>query len=163
MGLEKEEKRTIIQFFKGFLIAYFSFGLCNLLLVSTNFLGFWPYILSLLCLVILFLDISRRKKGEFPYLSQGMMVASIGLLHFFIKRNNDTQIYSNSENPRKWSSHFSLRILLSICLILLYLPYLFIGYIMFTAFGLLAFPVIGIILLNIFLGVIIFFFTEILQ
>jgi len=91
----------------------------------------------------------------------GMITAILGLLFLSIKGKGESFSDLYSENPNKKKSHFKFGLLLSICLIILYLPVIFLGYALATVFGgYLVLVVMCIMLLNILIGVVTFFFKE---
>ena len=163
MSLEEMEKKKVVDFIKGFLIMYCSFGILNFSVLLINAFGIWAYICGLIIIGILFSVIFKRNRNENPNIPMGMITAIFGLAFLYIKGNGEPLVDPYTENPKKRKTHFYFGILLSICLVILHIPSLYLGYLFSTAFGLLAVVIMSIILLNIFVGVLMFFYKENLQ
>ena len=162
MSLKEEEKRKNIQFIIGFLITYVIFDVSNLIYFYIRALeesGPHPiYYLSVVGLNIILCIIAVKVQNKYPYLSMGLIVASLGLLfHKIITKNLTSSGDPYVENPRKKIFHFIFGIVFSFCLLVLHLPYFIIMGFFFSEPGFIVF-IISIFLLNIFIGVTTFFY-----
>jgi len=118
--------------------------------------------------IVLFVRFFKKNR----YSLMGMITAIFGPLFLFINRNGEQIVDPYMEHPKKKKiSHFSIGFLLSIGLVILHTPVLLFGYVvgaMFIVelleygFGAMVWflVVISIIVLNIIIGVLLFFFKE---
>lgn len=160
MSIEEKEKKKVVDFIKGFLITYCLFVIPNFLVLFINTRGVPVFLLNLMCAGILLIILVKKSRIEHPYISKGMIVAIFGLVYLYNMGNREPIVDLYTDNPKKRKSHFVFGILLSIGLTILYLPLLGLGYKFATALGVVALVIMGILLLNILIGVVAFFFKE---
>ncbi|MHA1476030.1 MAG: hypothetical protein ACTSQ5_12695 [Promethearchaeota archaeon] len=181
-----QTKKKAINFFKGFLMTY---GLMILLSITSHFIISYVYLcpsylnpyyhkeilftfpcgdlriilrvlISLVIFVILIIVIDGFTRNKNPYTWIGKINAIFGLLFLIIKTNGEQLVDPHTEDPEKKKKHILFGFLLSIGLLIIYFPLFFWGGITTELFGIWSLVVVFIILLNISLGVLIFFFKE---
>ncbi len=164
MSLEEEKKQKIIRFLKGFLISYISIAFFIFLLFVGDEFGFFGYLSTLIPLGILISVFLVSLKKNKHYIAMGLITAILGPAFQKIKKGEDLFVEPYTEQPKKKKAHFIIGCFLSIRLVILYSPLIYYGTaIMITTFF---FPIpvlIGVILLNIFIGLLKFFSQEKLQ
>ena len=176
------KKKQVLDFSLGFFLMIGE-SLIVFILLNITFLFYSdeaeiPVVLIIVLIIIpifLIIDIIlfvRFFKKKNRYNLMGMIAAIFGPIFLFIRRNGEQIVDPYMEHPKKKKiSHFSIGFLISIGLVILHTPVLLFGYVIGAMFivELLEFGfgamvwflvVISAIVLNIIIGVLLFFFKE---
>ncbi len=166
----KDELKILIKygsvdgFFKGFLMIYGIMLIFNIIyffifLLANGIFDNLVYFSILVAFEIIICVISINKRNKNLYVSMGMISALLGPAFLIIKRNGEQLVNQYTLQPKKKIFHFLIGLLLSIGLMVLYIPLTYLGW-RSSNEKLWFLSIVIIILLNNSIGLSLFFFKE---